>query len=183
MSMTDPATAPRAGARDARDARDAKGGGGRGGGPGKGFPGQVEYVTVQVDGQWLGLPIDRVHDVFVVAEMTAVPLAAPEIAGLLNLRGRVVTAVSLRRRLRLADPQALERRMAVGLEHQGEAYGLLVDAVGEVLKLDPDRLQPNPVHMDPRWANLSHGVHQLHDSLLIILNINHILQFETQIAA
>jgi purine-binding chemotaxis protein CheW len=145
----------------------------------KGYARQVEYVTVMVDGQLLGLPIDRVHDVFVVSEMTSVPLASAEIAGLLNLRGRVVTAVSLRRRLRLADRAAAERRMAVGLEHQGEAYGLLVDEVGEVLKLDPDTLQPNPVHLDPRWATLSHGVHQLQDSLLIILNVDAVLAFET----
>ena len=142
-----------------------------------------DYVTVQVDGQWLGLPIERVHDVFVVSEMTPVPLASVEIAGLLNLRGRVVTAVSLRRRLGLADAPAQERRMAVGLEHQGEAYGLLVDQVGEVLKLAPEGLQPNPVHLDPRWAGLSQGVHQLQASLLIILNVDHILTFNTQIAA
>lgn len=146
----------------------------------KGYARQVEYVTVTVDGQLLGLPIDRVHDVFVVSEMTSVPLASAEIVGLLNLRGRVVTAVSLRRRLRLADRAGAERRMAVGLEHQGEAYGLLVDEVGEVLKLDPDTLQPNPVHLDSRWASLSHGVHQLQDSLLIILNVDAVLAFETE---
>jgi purine-binding chemotaxis protein CheW len=104
----------------------------------------MEFVTVTVAGQLLGLPISRVHDVFVVSEMTTVPLAQGEIAGLLNLRGRVVTAVSLRRRLGLNDTAGAERRMAVGLENQGEAYGLLVDEVGEVLKLDPDEMQPNP---------------------------------------
>jgi len=145
---------------------------------GIGLVGQLEYITVTVDGQWLGLPINRVHDVFVVTEMTSVPLASPEIAGLLNLRGRVVTAVSLRRRLRLPDLTTAERRMAVGLEHQGEAYGLLVDEVGEVLKLGSDAMQPNPVHMDPRWASLSQGVHQLHDKLLIILNVDQVLQFD-----
>jgi purine-binding chemotaxis protein CheW len=52
--------------------------------------------------------------------------------------------------------------------------------VGEVLKLDPEQLQPNPVHLDPRWASLSHGVHQLHQSLLIILNVDAVLAFETE---
>jgi len=152
---------------------------GNGGSP-KGYARQVEYVTVTVDRQLLGLPINRVHDVFVVSDMTSVPLASAEIAGLLNLRGRVVTAVSLRQRLRLPDRVGAERRMAVGLEHHGEAYGLLVDEVGEVLKLDPETLQPNPVHLDPRWASLSHGVHQLHGSLLIILNVDAVLAFETE---
>src|SRR5919112_6178866 len=96
---------------------------------------QMEFVTVTVAGQLLGLPISRVHDVFVVSEMTTVPLAPGEIAGLLNLRGRVVTAVSLRRPPGLGDSSGTERRMAVGLENHGEAYGLVVDEVGEGLKL------------------------------------------------
>jgi purine-binding chemotaxis protein CheW len=141
---------------------------------------QMEFVTVTVDGQLLGLPINRVHDVFVVSEMTTVPLAPGEIAGLLNLRGRVVTAVSLRRRLGLSDSQETHRRMAVGLENHGEAYGLLVDEVGEVLKLDPDEMQPNPVHMDRGWVGLSQGVHQLRDKLLIVLDVDAVLAFETE---
>ena len=141
---------------------------------------QMEFVTVTVAGQLLGLPISRVHDVFVVSEMTTVPLAPGEIAGLLNLRGRVVTAVSLRRRLGLGDNHEAGRRMAVGLENQGEAYGLLVDEVGEVLKLDPDDMQPNPVHMDRGWVGLSQGVHQLRDQLLIVLDVDAVLAFETE---
>jgi purine-binding chemotaxis protein CheW len=141
---------------------------------------QMEFVTVTVAGQLLGLPISRVHDVFVVSEMTTVPLAPGEIAGLLNLRGRVVTAVSLRRRLGLGDVTDAGRRMAVGLENQGEAYGLLVDDVGEVLKLDPDEMQPNPVHMDRGWVGLSQGVHQLRDQLLIVLDVDAVLAFETE---
>lgn len=141
---------------------------------------QMEFVTVTVAGQLLGLPISRVHDVFVVSEMTTVPLAPGEIAGLLNLRGRVVTAVSLRRRLGLGDSSNAERRMAVGLENHGEAYGLLVDEVGEVLKLNPDEMQPNPVHMDRGWVGLSQGVHQLHDKLLIVLDVDAVLAFETE---
>lgn len=140
----------------------------------------LEFVTVMVAGQMLGLPIDRVHDVFVVNEMTTVPLAPPEIAGLLNLRGRVVTAVSLRRRLGLTDADNTERRMAVGLEKFGDAYGLLVDEVGEVVDLHRDAIQPNPVHLDRRWVGLSQGVHQLHDRLLIILDVDAVLAFETQ---
>jgi len=149
----------------------------------KAFSRQIEYITVTVAGQLLGLAIDRVHDVFVASEMTSVPLASREIAGLLNLRGRVVTAISLRKRLHLPDLEACERRMAVGLEYHGEAYGLLVDEVGEVLKLDPEGLQPNPVHMDPKWAGLSEGVYQLHDRLLIILDVESVLKFDTQLAA
>lgn len=141
------------------------------------FSRETEFITVTVANQMLGLPIGRVHDVFVVSEMTKVPLAQAEIAGLLNLRGRVVTAVSLRSRLGLAEDDKVGRRMAVGLEYQGEAYGLLVDEVGEVLKLNPDEMQPNPVHMDRRWVSLSQGVHQLQGELMIVLDVDAVLAF------
>jgi purine-binding chemotaxis protein CheW len=137
----------------------------------------VEYVTVLVAGQLLGLPISRVHDVYLVNDITAVPLAPPEIAGLLNLRGRVVTAVSLRRRLGLNEAAGVERRMTIGIEHQGEAFGLLVDDVGEVLQFDPVDLQPNPVHLDRCWADLSQGVYQVDRRLLIILDVDAVLEF------
>jgi len=141
---------------------------------------EEEFITVTVADQLLGLPIGRVHDVFVVSEMTKVPLAQVEIAGLLNLRGRVVTAISLRSRLGLQEDGRMGRRMAVGLECQGEAYGLLVDEVGEVLKLDPGEMQPNPVHMDRRWVCLSQGVHQLKGELMIVLDVDAVLAFEAE---
>lgn len=143
-----------------------------------GAPEYVEYVTVQVADALFGLPIDRVHDVFIPSGMTDVPLAPPEIMGLLNLRGRVVTALCLRRRLGLTDRAPDARTMAVGLEHGGEAYGLLVDSVGEVMKLSPGTHEPNPVHMDPRWTSLSRGVQRLDGHLLILLDVDAVLAFE-----
>lgn len=142
-----------------------------------------EYVTVMVAEQMFGLPIDRVHDVFIASSLTAVPLAQREIAGLLNLRGKVVTAVDLRRRLGLPDRTNDGDEMAVGLEHSGESYGLLVDSVGEVMKLSSDSHEPAPVHMDPRWVRLSNGVHRLEDRLLIILDVDAVLAFDADARA
>jgi purine-binding chemotaxis protein CheW len=140
----------------------------------------IEYVTVMVGEQTFGLPIDRVHDVFIASALTDVPLAPREIVGLLNLRGRVVTAMCLRRRLGLPGRAEDGRNMAVGLEHQGESYGLLVDQVGEVMKLSAETHEPNPVHMDSRWVKLSRGVHRLDDKLLIILDVDAVLSLEVQ---
>jgi len=139
-----------------------------------------EYVTVLVANQMFGLPIDRVHDVFIASALSAVPLAPREIVGLLNLRGRVVTALCLRRRLGLPDQVDRRQDMAVGLEHRGESYGLMVDSVGEVVKLSEEAREANPVHMDPRWLRLSQGVHRLDDKLLIILDVDAVLSFEAE---
>ena len=95
----------------------------------------TEYVTVMIGGQLFGLPISRVQDVFMPDRVTRVPLSAPEIAGVLNLRGRIVTAIDMRRRLGLPPRTDDKPSMAVGIELKGESYGLLIDTVGEVMKL------------------------------------------------
>src|ERR687883_657860 len=106
----------------------------------------TEYVTVMIGGQLFGLPISRVQDVFMPDRVTRVPLSAPEIAGVLNLRGRIVTAIDMRRRLGLPKREDNRPAMAVGIEFRGESYGLLIDSVGEVLKLDESTVEPNPVN-------------------------------------
>src|SRR5258708_32962783 len=108
----------------------------------------IEYVTATIGDQLFGLPISRVQDVFAPDRLTHVPLAAPEIAGLLNLRGRIVTAIDMRRRLGLPPLQAGRPRMAVGIEYKGESYGLLIDAIGEGMKAAAHRGQGQPVELD-----------------------------------
>ena len=135
----------------------------------------AEYVTALIGGQLFGLPISRVQDVFMPDRLTRVPLAPPEIAGLLNLRGRIVTAIDLRRRLGLEDRTGEAQRMAVGVECKGESYGLLIDAIGEVLKLPTSELEDNPVNLDPGLARVSAGVHRLDGKLLVVLDVDRVL--------
>ena len=135
-----------------------------------------EYVTAVVGGQRFGLPILRVQDVFVPERLTHVPLAPSDVAGLINLRGRIVTLIDLRSRLGLgAAPAGDEPPMAIGIEWRGESYGLLVDSVGEVLKLDDNRREANPVNLDPRLAELSTGIHRLEDQLLVLIDVDRVL--------
>jgi purine-binding chemotaxis protein CheW len=139
-------------------------------------PRSEDHIAVTVGRQLFGLPIGHVQEVFVASAITSVPLASREVVGLLNLRGRVVTAICLRRRLGLPDPETA-RRIAVGVECCGEFYALFVDEVGEVLTLAPETREPNPVHMDDRWIELSLGVHRLDGRLLVILDVDAILAF------
>src|ERR1700758_568307 len=121
----------------------------------------IEYVTVMLDGQLFGLPISRVQDVFMPDRLTRVPLAPPEISGVLNLRGRIVTAVDLRVRLGMPPRGDGRPPMAVGIELKGESYGLLIDSVGEVMRLANGTREANPVNLDARLARVSAGVHRL----------------------
>jgi purine-binding chemotaxis protein CheW len=142
-----------------------------------------DYVTFSVAGQMFGLPIERVQDVFKPARMTRVPLAGPEIAGVLNLRGRIVTAVELRIRLGLGAREGGNGPMAIGIESQGESFGLLVDAVGEVLKLAEGEREANPVNLDRRLGRVSAGVYRLDGELLVILDIDRVLDLGGEAAA
>ena len=140
----------------------------------------ADFVTVFVGETMFGLAIDRVHDVFVPSGITPVPLAPPEIVGLLNLRGRVVTALCLRRRLGLPGRASGEKEMAIGLEQGGETFALVVDCVGEVLKLGAETHEPVPINLDARWRGLSTGVHRLDGRLLVILDVDALLAFEAE---
>src|SRR5437868_5550650 len=114
-----------------------------------------EYVTAIIGSHLCALPIERVQDVFVPDRLTPVPLAPFAIAGLLNLRGRIVTMIDMRHRLELESTQPECGPMAIGLECNGESYGLLIDRLGEVLKLPAAGLKDNPVNLDERLKRLS----------------------------
>ena len=140
----------------------------------------TEYVTAVIGGQLFGLPISRVQDVFMPERLTRVPLAPKEIAGVLNLRGRIVTAIDMRCRLGLPQRDDGRRVMAVGIESRGESYGLLIDAVGEVLKLADSGREANPVNLDTRLARVSAGVHRLDGQLLVILDVDRVLEMGSE---
>ena len=138
----------------------------------------TEYVTATIGGQLFGLPISRVQDVFSPDRLGRVPLAPPEIAGVLNLRGRIVTAIDMRRRLDLRELDEGRPRMAVGIECNGESYGLLIEEIGEVLKLVTNSLEDNPANLDARLARVSAGVHRLEGRLLVVLDVDRVLDID-----
>jgi purine-binding chemotaxis protein CheW len=112
-----------------------------------------------------------------------VPLAGPEIAGVLNLRGRIVTAIDMRSRLDLRAPESGRTPMAIGIEAKGESFGLLVDAVGEVLRLPDADCEPNPINLDRKLAAVSAGVYRLDGQLLVVLDIERVLDLRAEAAA
>jgi purine-binding chemotaxis protein CheW len=136
---------------------------------------EIDYVTATIGGQLFGVPIERVQDVFLPEGLARVPLAPSEIAGLLNLRGRIVTAVDMRQRLGLPAMPSNRPLMAIGIECRGESYGLLIDSIGEVLRLDRASFEDKPVNLEPGLARLCTGVHRLDDTLLLVLDVERVL--------
>jgi purine-binding chemotaxis protein CheW len=145
--------------------------------------GDIEFVTVTIGDQLFGLSIDRVHDVFAADHLTRVPMSTPVIAGILNLRGRIVTAIDMRQALDLPAKEEIVNQMAVGIEFHGESYGLLIDEVGEVMKLPAAQQEPVPVNLDPRWRRVASGVYRLEEDLMIIIDIDRVLDVQPREAA
>ncbi len=141
-----------------------------------------EFVTMFIAGQMFGIPVLQVQDVLGPQKITRVPLAPPEVAGSLNLRGRIVTAIDVRVRLGL-PPRDGGKDMSIVADHGGEFYSLIVDQVGEVMSLPAADYEKNPSTLDERWREVSDGIYRLKDSLLIILDVQRLLRLEAAVAA
>ena len=142
-----------------------------------------EYVTMTVADQLFGIPVLTVQDVLGPQRITRIPLAPPEIAGALNLRGRIVTAIDVRRRLALPPRSADTSSMSVVVDHKGELYSLIVDAVGEVMSLPVESYERNPATLDPRWREVSGGIYRLKGKLLVVLEVARLLEMRRADAA
>lgn len=152
--------------------------------PAQGGPGEREFVTLRIADQLFGVEVTDIHDVFQPQAITLVPLAQREVAGVLNLRGRIVTTVCARRRLGLPErPPGSPPPMAVGVEMNGDSYGLLVDSVDEVMKLSDNAYEAVPVNLDARWAHVSRGIYRVDGGLLVALDVERLLDLGTQAAA
>lgn len=142
-----------------------------------------DFVTIRLAGQLCGIPVLAVHDVLSEQVITSVPLAPGAVSGVLNLRGRIVTAINLRKRLDLNDREAGDENMSIVVEYNGEPYSLLIDSVGDVMSFPIDSFERNPVTLDQRWQEVSEGIFRLDGELLVVLEVDKLLNFGQHIAA
>ena len=141
------------------------------------------YVTLMVADQLFGVPIHSVQDVLGPQRINRIPLARSEVAGSLNLRGRIVTAIDLRRRMGLPERPKDQRSMSVVVDHNGELYSLIMDSAGEVMSLSAAAFEAHPSTLDPLWRDVTSGIYQLDGRLLVILDIERLLDLANAVAA
>lgn len=142
-----------------------------------------EFVTIRLDSQLLGIPVLAVHDVLNQQQITAVPKAQEWVSGVLNLRGRIVTAIDLRKRMGISPRGDGEKSMSVVVEHKEEPYSLQIDSVGDVMALKTADFEKNPITLDQQWRGVSKGIYRLEEELLVILDVEKLLDFEHQTKA
>src|SRR5258708_23297370 len=130
-----------------------------------------QFCTFYLDKLLFGVELKGVQEVIRSLEMTRVPLAPDVVSGLINLRGQIVTAVNLRRRLELEPAAAGALPMNVVVRSDDGSVSLLVDEIGDVVEVDEDSFEPPPETLRGSMRDMILRVHKLNDRLLHVLDI------------
>jgi purine-binding chemotaxis protein CheW len=135
-------------------------------------PTTSQLATFWLDGDLFGVEVEHVQEVLRSQGITRVPLAPPAVAGLINLRGQVVTAIELRERLgRSPRPEGQEAVVIVVRLH-GEAVSLLVDSIADVVDVNVRDFEAPPDTLDGAGRELIRGAYKLSGQLLLALDVN-----------
>jgi purine-binding chemotaxis protein CheW len=136
-----------------------------------------QFCTFFLGKYFLGVEVERVQEVIRYQAMTRVPLAPTVVRGLINLRGQIVTAVDLRRRLDLPEQPGEILPMNVVVRHADAVVSLLVDEIGDVLEVDEDAFELPPDTLRGSARELVRGSYKLKDRLLIALDTDRVMSF------
>ena len=134
-----------------------------------------QYCTFYLDGHYFGLDVLKVQEIIRYQEMTRVPLAPQVVRGLINLRGQIVTAIDLRRRLEMKDRPAGQLPVNVVVQTEDGAVSLLVDEIGDVLQVSESAFERPPETLTGNTRELILGAYKLADRLLLILDTERIV--------
>lgn len=131
---------------------------------------QNSFCTFWVEGLYFGIEVSRVQEVIRHQTTTQVPLAPNVVAGLMNLRGQIVTALDLRHRFGLPDAKTDQSQMNVVIRTPEGPVSLMVDKIGDVAKVDAANFEQAPETLDESIKALIHGAYKLDDQLLLVIN-------------
>ena len=137
--------------------------------------GRQQFATFFVDDDYFGVEVERIQEILQIQRMTPVPLSSPIIRGLINLRGQIVVAIDLRRRLGLSICAIRQPLMYVVVRYSGGGVSLLVDDIGDVLEADESTFECPPDTLGGDARKMIRGVHKLNDRLLHVLDTEEVL--------
>jgi len=141
---------------------------------------RTQYCTFHLDNLLFGVEVRKVQEVIRYQAMTPVPLASPVVQGLINLRGQIVTAIDLRRRLDLAPRPADRLPMNIVVRAEDGPMSLLVDEIGDVLEMDDEAFERPPETLRGEARELIRGAYKLKDHLLLTLDIERVLELSSE---
>lgn len=140
-----------------------------------------QYCTFYLDGLFFGIDVQMVQEVIRRQEASRVPLAPRSVTGLINLRGQIVTAIDLRRRLGMVDRPADRDPMNVVVRGHDGAVSLLVDEIGDVQEVDQDAFEEPPETLGGSVRSMMRGVYKLPDRLLLVLDTERAINLNSEL--
>jgi purine-binding chemotaxis protein CheW len=142
-----------------------------------------QFSTFYVEDLFFGVDVLDVQEVLRAQQMTRVPQAPDVIEGLINLRGQIVTAIDMRRRLQLPPRDDDQLSMNIVIRTSDGAVSLLVDEIGDVLDMDAAAYERPPQNLDPAAREIIRGVYKLKDGLLLVLDTEKTLEVDNSHAS
>lgn len=136
---------------------------------------EKEFITMQIGDYYFGVSVLAVQDVLRSHKIMKIPLTPPMVAGSLNLRGRIVTAIDMRQRLGMERFKQTDSPMHVVVQYRDELFSLLVNKVGDVMSLSMDQFEKTPTNLENEWRDMAAGVFKLDGKLLIILDVTGVI--------
>ena len=134
-----------------------------------------QFATFFLAGNYFGVEVEYVQEILRSQEMTPVPLSSPVVRGLINLRGQIVTATDLRRRLGLGERADGQSSINVVVRSPGGGVSLLVDDIGDVVETEESTFERSPDTLDREARKMIRGVHKLNGQLMHVLDTEEIL--------
>ena len=136
---------------------------------------ELHIVGFQVGRETYGVPITSLHEIVRVPEITAVPDAPEYMEGVINLRGKIVSVIDLRKRLGEKQIKATRRNRILVVEHKGRLSGLIVDSASEVLKIPAADVETSPTSLDEGRSNCVTGLAKHKGRLIVLLDMTRLL--------
>jgi purine-binding chemotaxis protein CheW len=134
-----------------------------------------QVVRFMVGRESFGVDIGRVHEIVTVPDITRVPDTPDFLEGIINLRGKIISVIDLRKRLKINGANKNKKNRILVTEIEGKVVGLIVDEVSEVLRLNPDNIEPPPEMVDSAGAEYITGVGKLEDRIIMLLDVAKVL--------
>lgn len=141
--------------------------------------GSRKVVQTRIQHQLFGFEVSRVQDVLQKQEYTPIPLAQREVLGMINLRGRIVTIISLRNLLGLSDAAKEEASNNIVVEQDGDLYSFVVDSVAEIIDVGDEQLRRPPDNLSSHWKELSAGIYPSDKELMVVLDVDRVFAMLT----
>ena len=136
-----------------------------------------QFLSLKVCGQLFGIAVIRIIDVLKPVRVTPIPLSKPEVSGLMNLRGRIVTVIDLRKRLNILSAEEPKKPMFVVVENENELFALVTDEIGEAQSLNLTEFEKIPENLPTELRKVSRGIFKFENELMLVLDINSLVNF------